>query len=212
MKWSGGGSNSRPRHCERRALPTELPPQSPHRCASGAIVPPMNSEVGRGGKWKPAPGRSWRAAADRCPQSGEPGVGFPAIVLLILDSQVARTGWEGRMRWAAWVAGLVALAAVFAGCGHEQAPAGGGIPLKVVVTIAPLKGLVEPLLPEGSTVTVLMQPGKSEHGYEFTPGDVAAMAKADLFVYVGLGLEGRIEAAAKRQASADHQVLCFADA
>ena len=26
-KWSGGESNSRPRHCERRALPTELPPR-----------------------------------------------------------------------------------------------------------------------------------------------------------------------------------------
>src|SRR5690606_28664179 len=26
--WSGGGSNSRPLHCERSALPAELPPQS----------------------------------------------------------------------------------------------------------------------------------------------------------------------------------------
>ena len=26
-QWSGGGSNSQPRHCERRALPVELPPQ-----------------------------------------------------------------------------------------------------------------------------------------------------------------------------------------
>ena len=28
-QWSGGGSNSRPLHCERSALPTELPPQNP---------------------------------------------------------------------------------------------------------------------------------------------------------------------------------------
>ena len=27
-KWSGGESNSRPLHCERSALPTELPPQN----------------------------------------------------------------------------------------------------------------------------------------------------------------------------------------
>ena len=26
-QWSGGGSNSQPRHCERRALPVELPPR-----------------------------------------------------------------------------------------------------------------------------------------------------------------------------------------
>ena len=28
--WSGGGSNSRPSHCERDALPTELPPHGFH--------------------------------------------------------------------------------------------------------------------------------------------------------------------------------------
>ena len=27
MWWSGGGSNSRPSHCERDALPAELPPR-----------------------------------------------------------------------------------------------------------------------------------------------------------------------------------------
>ena len=27
LQWSGGGSNSRPLHCERSALPAELPPQ-----------------------------------------------------------------------------------------------------------------------------------------------------------------------------------------
>src|SRR5436190_24294409 len=85
------------------------------------------------------------------------------------------------------------------------------VALKVVVTIAPLKGLVEPLLPPGSTVTVLMQPGKSEHGYEFTPGDIAAMAKADLFVYVGLNLEGRVESTLKKQEAPKRQVVCFAD-
>src|SRR3569623_2854965 len=30
--WSGGGSNSRPSHCERDALPAELPPQFLPRC------------------------------------------------------------------------------------------------------------------------------------------------------------------------------------
>jgi ABC-type Zn uptake system ZnuABC Zn-binding protein ZnuA len=85
-------------------------------------------------------------------------------------------------------------------------------PIKVVVTVAPLKGLVEPLLPEGSSVTVLMRPGKSEHGYEFAPADMAAMARADLVVYVGLGLEGRVEVTARKQASERHRVLCFAEA
>jgi ABC-type Zn uptake system ZnuABC Zn-binding protein ZnuA len=105
------------------------------------------------------------------------------------------------------------IAALFIGvAAHWQSEPAGAAPLKVVVTVAPLKGLVEPLLPQGSTVTVLMQPGKSEHGYEFTPADVAALAKADLVVYVGLGLEGRIEGTLKKQGSTARPVVCFADA
>src|ERR1051325_6125673 len=86
-------------------------------------------------------------------------------------------------------------------------------PLKVVVTVAPLRGLIEPLLPEGSTVTVLMQPGKSEHGYEFTPADMAAVAKADLVLYIGLGLEGRLEATIKgREKHAAQKSMSIAEA
>jgi zinc transport system substrate-binding protein len=89
-------------------------------------------------------------------------------------------------------------------------PAGG--PLQVVVTVAPLKGIVEPLLPPGATVRILMQPGRSEHGYEFTPSDIAALTNADLVVYVGLGLEGRLEALLASQKAPDRQVISFAEA
>lgn len=54
-------------------------------------------------------------------------------------------------------------------------------------------GLIKPLLPEGSTVQSLMPPGRSEHGFEFTPSDLSALAKADIVVLVGLGLEPRVE-------------------
>jgi zinc transport system substrate-binding protein len=85
-------------------------------------------------------------------------------------------------------------------------------PLNVVVTIAPLKGLVEPLLPKGSTVTVLMQPGRSEHGYEFSPADIAAMVRADVLVYVGLHLEGQVQSILSKQLAGERQIVCFADA
>lgn len=85
--------------------------------------------------------------------------------------------------------------------------------LKAVVTIAPLRSFVEPFLPNGSTVTVLMAPGRSEHGYEFTPSDLAAVAGADVLVLNGLGLEPRIEeAAAKAVANKPGlQVIRFAE-
>lgn len=61
--------------------------------------------------------------------------------------------------------------------------------MRVVVTIPPLKGLVEPMLPPGSEVIVLLPPGRSEHGWEPRQGDLKAIARADLTVSVGLGLE-----------------------
>ncbi len=78
--------------------------------------------------------------------------------------------------------------------------------LNVVVTVPPLRSLVESLLPKGSTVTMLMRPGRSEHGYEFTADDVARLAKADMVVLIGLGLEPRVEQALKRSKN-DKQVV-----
>ncbi len=82
--------------------------------------------------------------------------------------------------------------------------------LHVAVTIPPLKGLVEPLLPPGSDVKVLVRPGMTEHGFEFTPSDLAELSKADIVVYVGLNLEARIEKAVK--ARQGRGVVCMAEA
>ncbi len=84
--------------------------------------------------------------------------------------------------------------------------------LRVVVTIPPLRGIVEPLLPDASTVRVLMPPGRSEHGYEFTPRDLAEVARADLVVFVGLGLEPRVEQAVRRDPRPTREDISFADA
>lgn len=72
-------------------------------------------------------------------------------------------------------------------------PAPKLLAIHAVVSIPPLKGLVEPLLPEGSTIDVLIPPGVSEHGHEISPSKMAALAMADLVVYVGFGLEPQVE-------------------
>ncbi|MBI1190055.1 MAG: hypothetical protein GC200_05165 [Tepidisphaera sp.] len=101
---------------------------------------------------------------------------------------------------------------------HAPAGPGAAIPgvrgpaLRVAVSIAPLEGLVKPLLPEGSSVTVLVPPGRSEHGYEFTPAELAALAQADLVVYVGLNLEPKVAAIIERHDSPGQRVVCFAEA
>lgn len=86
----------------------------------------------------------------------------------------------------ALVVGVLPGGAVLAG-----APVPGG--MRVVVSVPPLKGLVEPLLPAGSVIEVLIPPGVSEHGYEIPPSKVASLATADLVVIVGLGLEPQVE-------------------
>lgn len=87
--------------------------------------------------------------------------------------------------------------------------------LRVVVSIAPLKGIVEPLLPAGSKIDILIPPGVSEHGYEIPPAKLAAAADADLVVWVGLGLEPQLEkflASRPRSGGVQRVQLEFAEA
>lgn len=83
--------------------------------------------------------------------------------------------------------------------------------LRAVVTVAPLKSFVEPLLPEGSQLRVLMQPGRSEHGYEFTPSDLRAIAEADVVVLVGLNLEPAVEKTLANRKDPSRRVVRFSD-
>lgn len=99
---------------------------------------------------------------------------------------------------------------LFAACGHSDERDPG--PVRVVVTIAPLAGLVQPLLPEDSEVRVLIPPGRSEHGFELTPGDVRAIADADLIVLIGLGMEPQVERALRNAPSKYRHAVVFADA
>jgi zinc transport system substrate-binding protein len=84
-------------------------------------------------------------------------------------------------------------------------------PLKVVVSIAPLRGLVQPLLPGGSTVDMLIPPGVSEHGYEIPPAKLAAITQADLVVTVGLGLEPQIDKFLKNNPSEGRLAVSMAE-
>lgn len=84
-------------------------------------------------------------------------------------------------------------------------------PLKVVVSIAPLRGLVQPLLPGGSTVDMLIPPGVSEHGYEIPPTKLAAITQADLVVTVGLGLEPQIDKFLKNNPSEGRLAVSMAE-
>ncbi len=96
--------------------------------------------------------------------------------------------------------------------GESAKPGPRSTAINAVVTIPPLASFVRPLLPAGSTVRVLIPPGRNEHGYEFTPADLAAVVSADVLVYVGLGLEPRVEKELASRPRAGREAIGFADA
>ncbi|MGE3108061.1 MAG: metal ABC transporter substrate-binding protein [Phycisphaerales bacterium] len=73
---------------------------------------------------------------------------------------------------------------------RQSAPAGPATPISVVVSIPPLKGIVAELGKDLKIeVQTLIPVGVSEHGYEIPASKFRALAKADIIVYVGRGLE-----------------------
>lgn len=108
-------------------------------------------------------------------------------------------------------AGLLFVGLAAVGCeGPEPARAPG--PLRVVVTIPPLQGLAKALAPADAEVVCLLPPGRSEHGYELTPSDMAALQRADVIVLVGLGLEPKVESFLRAHPSGGRRVVEFAEA
>lgn len=64
--------------------------------------------------------------------------------------------------------------------------------LKVVCTTGMIGDAVENLFGENAEVKVLMGPGVDPHLYKATQGDIEALTKADLIIYNGLHLEGKM--------------------
>lgn len=131
---------------------------------------------------------------------------------------MARAQAATRRKWilmgvvgvAAIAAALVLARLAFGPPAAESGGDGPAAPLKITVTIPPLRELAHRLAPAGSDIKVLMLPGQSEHGYEFTPVDIAALAGSDVVVYVGLGLEPQVEKFLADNRSRRRQDVCMA--
>jgi zinc transport system substrate-binding protein len=108
------------------------------------------------------------------------------------------------------------MAPLVAACGRRPAstsPAGNQ-PLRVVVSIAPLKGLADDLtkdLGAAAKVELLVPVGAMEHGYEIPPSMISKLVQADVVVYVGLGLEPQVEKILKENPRKGRREVCFAD-
>lgn len=96
-----------------------------------------------------------------------------------------------------WILGIVACGVLAAGCGpvpsEGNSPAGRREgPLKVTVTIGMIADVAKVVGGDHVEVTGLMGPGVDPHLYKATQGDLAKLSDAELILYNGLHLEGRM--------------------
>lgn len=122
------------------------------------------------------------------------------------------TFWK-RVVTAAIVAAGFCVALLGAGPGRADES-----PVRAVVSIPPLRSLVEGCIKagparwsRGAVVETLIPPGASEHNFEIPPSKMASLAKANLVVYVGLGMEPQVEKFLRDYPREGRRVVCFAD-
>lgn len=107
----------------------------------------------------------------------------------------------------------IALLALFtAACGNqtEQSSEATDI-LSVYTTVYPLSYFTEQIGGDYVEVSSIYPPGANEHTFEPTQKDMMKLADADLFFYIGLGLEGFVENAKKTLAKEDVTMIATAN-
>jgi manganese/iron transport system substrate-binding protein len=89
-----------------------------------------------------------------------------------------------------WIAPLVACLALVAACsGSDRGTGTGGDGLRVVATTTQLADVAGNVGGNRVQVTSLLKPGVDAHDYDPSPADIEAIARADLVVQNGVGLE-----------------------
>lgn len=76
----------------------------------------------------------------------------------------------------------------------------------VLVEVAPLVSLIQPLVGPDYQVRPIVPAGTSPHGYQLTPGDARALASAALVITVGPVLDPGITRAVQRQTPEDRRI------
>lgn len=110
---------------------------------------------------------------------------------------------------------LLLLLLLVAAC-NPGSPGGGekrdGEPVRVVATTSIVADLVRQIGGDHVAVEGLMGPGVDPHLYKASEGDVARMSGADLIVYNGIHLEGRMSEIFDRMGKSGRRTVAVADA
>lgn len=73
---------------------------------------------------------------------------------------------------------------------------------RIAVSISPLRSLIEPMLPAGATVDIILSEQSSPHADELSPSRAEAAYRADVLVFIGAGADPSVERIARRRDSA----------
>lgn len=116
-----------------------------------------------------------------------------------------------------WMYVVVAmLAVVLAACGKDDDTGMdiADVPetLNVYTTVYPLQYFTQEIGGRFVTVQSIYPAGANEHTFEPTQKDMMNLADADVFFYIGLGLEGFVENAQKTLANENVKLVATADA
>ncbi|SFQ44265.1 zinc transport system substrate-binding protein [Psychrobacillus psychrotolerans] len=84
--------------------------------------------------------------------------------------------------------------------------------VQIYTTVYPLQYFAEHIGGESVHVSSIYPAGANEHTFEPTQKDMMALADADLFFYIGLGLEGFVENAKKTLADEEVNMIATVDA
>lgn len=110
---------------------------------------------------------------------------------------------------------LVTVLAVFtAACGNKSSTSNQSEAqdkLSIYTTVYPLSYFTERIGGDFVEVSSIYPPGANEHTFEPTQKDMMHLADADLFFYIGLGLEGFVENAKKTLAKEEVTMVATAD-
>lgn len=90
---------------------------------------------------------------------------------------------------------LLPLSLLILGCENKQKTKKNSKQLTVYTTVYPLQYFTERIGGEYVKVDTIYPPGADEHTFEPTQRDMMNLVDADLFFYVGLGLEGFVDKA-----------------
>jgi manganese/zinc/iron transport system substrate-binding protein len=112
-----------------------------------------------------------------------------------MDAQpttAARPPSQRATRRAALALAAAVLAAVVAGCSPDPGRGAEGGPLTIAATTNLVADVARAVAGEHARVEALMGPGVDPHLYKASEGDVRRLSEADLILYNGLHLEGKM--------------------